>query len=151
MTFPEMNRLLERGSARMSQSIERGGFLPHTRITVTLLTRTARSAGPSTRLVLTFLAGLMSLLVVVGLPVDASFAASPLHETAFEQRPTQEPATGQRLDRAAHDFEESETHWRLGPAPAGPVPDAVGAIGCPYSDAAPDGTGHALPERPPRA
>ncbi len=139
----------------MSQSIERTGFLPHTRITVTLLTRTARSghatAGPSTRLVLTFLAGLMSLLVVVGLPVDASFAVSPLHETAFEQRPTQEPATGQRFEHAAHDLEESETHWRLGPAPAGPVPDAVGASCRPCSDDTPTGTDHPLPERPPRA
>ncbi|KQT50416.1 hypothetical protein ASG52_06240 [Methylobacterium sp. Leaf456] len=139
----------------MSQSIERNGFLPHTRITVTLLTRTVRSgpatAGPSTRLVLTFLAGLMSLLVVVGLPVDASFAASPLHETAFEQRPTQEPATGQRVERVAHDLEESETHWRLGPAPVGPVPEVAGASGRPCSDATPAGTDHPLIERPPRA
>lgn len=155
MTFSEMNHPPETGPARMSQSIERNGFLPHTRITVTLLNRTARSgraqAGLPTRLVLSILAGLMSLLVVAGLPTDASFAASPLHETAFEQRPTREPVTGQRLDRAALDLEESETHWRLGPIVPAPVPDALGASGRPCSDARPDGTDHPRPERPPRA
>lgn len=139
----------------MSQSIERNRFVPHTRNTVTLFTRTARSghatAGLPTRLVLSFLAGLMSLLVVAGLPADTSFAASPLHETAFEQRTDREPETGQRLDRAALDLDESETHWRLGPVVSAPVPDAVGACGRPCSDAPLAGTDRPLPERPPRA
>lgn len=139
----------------MSQSIERNDFVPHTRITVTLLTRTARSghatAGLPTRLVLSFLAGLMSLLVVLGLPADASFADSPLNEIAFEQRTDREAETGQRLDRAALDLDESETHWRLGPVVAEPVPDAAGACGRPRSDVLLSGTDHPLPERPPRA
>lgn len=139
----------------MSQSIERNRFVPHTRITVTLLTRSATTghatAGLPTRLVLTLLVGLMSLLVVAGLPADASFAASPLNELAFEQRTDREPETGQRLDRAALDLDETETHWRLGPLVHDPVPDMAGASGRPTSDTPLAGTDHPLPERPPRA
>lgn len=140
----------------MSQSIERNGLLPHTPATVTLLTRTARpgraTAGLPSRILLSFLAGLMSLLVVAGLPADSVLAhPGPLHETAFEHRPVSEPATSPRIDRAALDLDESETHLRLAPTMPGPAPVAR-AAGCrPCSDDPPAATDHALPERPPRA
>lgn len=138
----------------MSQSIERSGLLPHTHRTVTLLTRIARSgpatAGLPTRLVLSFMAGLLSLIVLAGLPAEAAAAGGACRETAFEQRPTSEPAPVLSVERIAVDLEESETQWRLGPAVSAPMPEAVGACRS-ASDDAPGGTGHWLPERPPRA
>lgn len=140
----------------MSQPIERNGFLPHTRVTVTLSNSTAHSgratAGLPTRLVLSALAGLMSLLVVLGAPAHAGFGdGGSRYETAFEQPTAAETAAGPRIDRAALDFEESETHLRFGPALTGPVAVTVSAGNRPRSDHSPDGTDHPLPERPPRA
>lgn len=142
--------------ARMSQSIERNGLLPHTRVTVTLFNSTVRSgrapAGLPTRLILSALAGLLTVLVVLGGPANAGFGVGATrYETAFDQPTAAEPEAGLRIDHAALDLEESETQLRVGPSLPGPVPATSSAGGRPRSDHSPDGTDHSLPERPPRA
>ncbi len=154
--IPEMVLLSRPTPARMSQAIERNGILPHTRVTVTLFNSTARSgratAGLPTRLVLSALAGLLSLLVVLASPANAAFGVGGhRYETAFEQPNAAEPSTGSRIDHAAIDLDESETHLRFGPSLPSPVPTLSSAGGRPRSDHSPDGTDHPLLERPPRA
>lgn len=139
----------------MSQSIERKGGSPHTPITVTLMTRTARplraTAGLPARLVLSALVGLLSLLVV-GLPAEsAAFGAGPRDQTAFEHRPTAEPATSLRIDRPALDIDETETHGRIAAPGTAPAPIAAAAGRRLASDRHPGEADYVRPERPPRA
>ncbi|WP_232629802.1 hypothetical protein [Methylobacterium sp. Leaf118] len=139
----------------MSQSIERSGGSPHNPVTVTLMTRTARPhrtrTGLPTRLVLSALVGLLSLLAVLGLPAEATaFASGPRDETAFEHRPTGEPATRLRIERPAADIDETETHGRLAAAATGPASVGLAAGRRPSSDRSPGEADDVRPERPPR-
>ncbi|MEH3119786.1 MAG: hypothetical protein PGN25_19940 [Methylorubrum populi] len=141
----------------MSQSIAWERFVHHNEPTVTLMPRPASpgraKAGLPTRILLSAVVGLLSLLVVVGLPADgAAVGGIPQArgEVTFEQRPDTDPMAGVRSGHTMLDLDEMANHGRI--ATAVPRIDRAGASARlrPVSDRRSAGTDRAQPERPPR-
>lgn len=140
----------------MSQSIARERFVHHNERIVTLMPHPAPSGrtriGLPARIVLSTLAGLLSLLVVIGLPADgAALGGIPQAGgvIAFEQRPDTDPVVSLRTDRTVIDLDEIAGHARIGAA-SGPDRMATGSACRPASDRNPEAADRTLPERPPR-
>ncbi|WP_331286175.1 MULTISPECIES: hypothetical protein [Methylobacteriaceae] len=143
---------------RMSQSIARKRFVHHNVRIVTRMFDLAPSGrtrtGLPARIVLSTLAGLLSLLVVIGLPADgAALGGIPQARgsIAFEQRPDTDPLVSVRTDRTMIDLDEIASHGRIAAAASGPDRVETGSPCRPVSDPNPAAADRTLPERPPRA
>ena len=140
----------------MSHAIEWQRFIHHNDVTVTLMPRPASPgrahAGLSARLVLSALVGLLSLLVVVGLPADgAALGGVPQARTeaTFEQRPDTDPVASVRTGRVMLDLDEVAGFWgRFGQVGLDGV-DAA-SLPRPASDRNPSAAERGPFERPPR-
>ncbi|BAU92259.1 hypothetical protein MPPM_3654 [Methylorubrum populi] len=141
----------------MSHAIEWQRFVHHNDVTVTLMPRPAlpgrAHAGLPTRLVLSALAGLLSLLVVIGLPADgAALGGVPQAraEATFEQRPDTDPLASVRVGRVMLDLDEVASHGRVSAILPGPDGADGAALPRPASDRNPDAAERGPFERPPR-
>lgn len=141
----------------MSQSIASQRFIHHNDVTVTLMPRPASPgrahAGLPTRLALSALVGLLSLLVVIGLPADGSALGGVPQargEVTFEQRPETDPLASVRIGRSMLDLDEVASHGRVGVIMPGPDRAEASALPRPASDRSPFAAERGQPERPPR-
>lgn len=143
--------------ARMSQSIEWQRFIHHTNVTVTLMPRPAAPgrahAGLPTRIVLSALVGLLSLLVVIGLPADgAALGGIPQSrgEATFEQRPDTDPLASVRIGRVMLELDEVASHGRVSVIHPRPERADASSLPRPTSDRNPTAAELGRYERPPR-
>ncbi len=112
------------------------------------------NAGLPTRLILSALVGLLSLLVVIGLPADGSaFGGVPQIRggITFEQRPDTDPVASVRSGHTMLDLDEMASHGRAVTAVPRLTRDGASASLRPVSDRNAATAEHNLPERPPRA
>ena len=141
----------------MSHAIEWQRFIHHNDVTVTLMPRPASPgrahAGLSARLVLSALVGLLSLLVVVGLPADgAALGGVPQAraEATFEQRPDTDPVASVRTGRVMLDLDEVASHGRVSALLPGQDGADAASLPRPASDRNPSVAERGPFERPPR-
>lgn len=142
----------------MSQSIASQRFIHHNDVTVTLMPRPASPgrahAGLPTRLALSALVGLLSLLVVIGLPADGSALGGipqSRGEATLEQRPDTDPLASVRIGRTAPDLDEVASHGRVSVILPGRDRAEASSMPRPASDRSPSTAERGQPERPPRA
>lgn len=141
----------------MSHAIAWERFIHHNDRNVTLMPRPASpsraaTAGLPTRIVLSALVGLLSLLVVIGLPADGSALGGipqARSEITFEQRPDTDPVASVRSGHSLLDLDEMASHGRVGASGLDRA-DAA-ALPRPASDRNPGAADRNQPERPPRA
>jgi len=143
--------------ARTPQSIAREGFIHHNDVTVTIMNRHATTgrapADRPARIVLSTLVGLLSLLVVIGLPTDGSaLGGIPQARGAvtFEQRPDMDPLTSVRIGHAVLDLDEVAGVGRLSAIVPGFDRAQASSLPRPISDRSPAAAERGQPERPPR-
>jgi hypothetical protein len=141
----------------MSQSIERQRFIHHNEVIVTLMPRRVppgrAQAGLPIRIVLSALAGLLSLLVVIGLPADgAALGALPQAraEATLEQRPDTDPVASVRTGRVILDLDEVASHGRVSATLPGLDGADASSLPRPASDRNPAAAERGPFERPPR-
>lgn len=141
----------------MSHSIEWQRFIHHNDVTVTLMPRPASPgrahAGLPTRLVLSALVGLLSLLVVIGLPADgAALGGIPQAraEATFEQRPDTDPVASVRTGRVMLELDEIASHGRVSAILPGLDGADASSLPRPASDRNPAAAELSPFERPPR-
>lgn len=141
----------------MSHSIAWQGFVHHNDVTVTLMPRPASPgrahAGLPTRIVLSVLVGLLSLLVVIGLPADgAALGGVPQARAVatFEQCPDMDPLASVRVGRVMLDLDEVASHGRLSAILPGPDGADASTLPRPASDRNPTAAESGPFERPPR-
>lgn len=142
----------------MSQSIAWERVVHHNDPTVTPMPRPVSSgrasAGLPTRIVLSALVGLLSLLVVVGLAADGSALGGVPQvrgEVSFEQRPDTDPLASVRSAAPMLDLDDSASHGRITAAIPAPLRADAAAQARPTSDRIPVAAHRSRPERPPRA
>ncbi|CAO4177694.1 hypothetical protein CLBKND_03062 [Methylorubrum aminovorans] len=141
----------------MSQSIEWQRFIHHNEVIVTLMPRPASPgrpvAGLPTRIVLSALAGLLSLLVVIGLPADgAALGGIPQAraEATFEQRPDTDPVATVRTGQVMLELDEIASHGRVSAILPGLDGADASSLPRPASDRNPAAAEPGPFERPPR-
>lgn len=144
----------------MPQSIARERFIHHNDVIVIIMTRLASTGLASTthacrpaRMVLSTLVGLLSLLVVIGLPTDGSaLGGIPQASGAvtFEQRPDTDPLASVRIGHAVLDLDEVAKLGRVSAIIPGLDRAQAPTLPRPISDRNPAAAERGQPERPPR-
>jgi len=142
----------------MPHSIARERFIHHNDVIVTIMTRLASTgrthAGRPARIVLSTLVGLLSLLVVIGLPTDGSALGGipQAHGVVtFEQRPDTDPLASVRIGHAVLDLDEVAKLGRVSAVLPGLDRVRASSLPRPLSDRNPAAAERGQPERPPRA
>ncbi|WP_286134631.1 hypothetical protein [Methylobacterium sp. Leaf123] len=110
-------------------------------------------AGRPARIVLSMLVGLLSLLVVIGLPADGSALGGipQAHGVVtFEQRPDTDPLAGVRIGHAVLDLDEAASFGRMSAIIPGLDRASASSLPRPISDRNPAAAERGQPERPPR-
>ncbi|WP_286161758.1 hypothetical protein [Methylobacterium sp. AMS5] len=148
------------GPARMPQSIARERFIHHNHVIVIIMTRLASTglaavapACRPARIVLSTLVGLLSLLVVIGLPTEGSaLGGIPQARGAvtFEQRPDTDPLASVRVGHAVLDLDEVANFGRVSAIMPGLDRARTSSLPRPISDRNTAAAERGQPERPPR-